>query len=284
MSAVTILHAGPLLTFGRFRLLADHPRWAAEDCIGPGHHLAFPGRVVGIGHDRAPARPVDATMVVYYNPGQRYRRVVLDADGDRCAFVIPGRALLAELTGTDGDLRWRHPVGPAGPAAFVVGRVLAAALAEPGRVDALAVEERLAWAVADCLWRAGHGPRSAPRTAADEAVEAVRVRLATRPGERLSLAGLAAAVGVSPFHLARRFRARTGLSVHGYRHQLRVRRAVERICESDTELAPLALELGFASHSHLTDSVRATLGVPPSALRWRAPGELTAVLRRLAAA
>jgi len=33
------------------------------------------------------------------------------------------------------------------------------------------------------------------------------------------------------------------------------------------ELAPLALDLGFASHSHFTAAFRAAYGVVPSALR-----------------
>ncbi len=267
MSA-TLLHTGPLLEIGCFRLPAHDPRWSAEDCIGPGHHLVFPGRVVGIGHSGRPPRPVDPTMVVYYNPHERYRREPLDPDGDRCVFVVPGRELLAELTGTDGELRFDRPLGPAGASAYAVQRVAVAALAAPASVDPLRVEERLLWVVADSLGRLAGAPPAAPRgTAADDAVEAARLTLATRLADRLSLAALAAVVNLSPFHLARRFRARTGLSINEYRRQLRLRRAVERLCEADGELAPLALELGFASHSHLTDSFRAAFGVPPSALR-----------------
>jgi AraC-like DNA-binding protein len=284
MSA-TLLHAGPLLSTGCFRLPADDPRWRAEDCIGPGHHLVFPGRVVGIGHGGRPPRPVDPTMVVCYNPHERYRRTPLDPDGDRCVFVVPAVALLADLTGTDGEVRFDRPLGPAGASAYAVQRVAAAALAVPASVDPLAVEERLLWVVADSLGRLADAPRPAARgTAADDAVEAARLMLATRLAERLSLAALAAVVHVSPFHLARRFRVRTGLSINEYRRQLRLRLAVERLCEAEGELAPLALELGFASHSHLSDSFRAAFGVPPSALRGRGRREVARLLDRLVAA
>ena len=86
--------------------------------------------------------------------------------------------------------------------------------------------------------------------------------------EPLSLAAVAAALAVSPFHLARVFRAQTGFSLAGYVHGLRLRRAAERLAaEPDTDLSRLALDLGYCSHSHFTHRFRAAFGRPPSALR-----------------
>jgi AraC family transcriptional regulator len=79
---------------------------------------------------------------------------------------------------------------------------------------------------------------------------------------------VAAALYVSPFHLARVFRARTGFSLGGYVHGLRLRRAVERLAaEPDVDLSRLALELGYCSPSHFSDRFRTAFGAPPSALR-----------------
>jgi AraC-like DNA-binding protein len=53
-----------------------------------------------------------------------------------------------------------------------------------------------------------------------------------------------------------------------YRYQLRLRlaRALDRLPDTD-DVAALALELGFASHSQFATRFRAAFGVPPS--RWR---------------
>ena len=64
------------------------------------------------------------------------------------------------------------------------------------------------------------------------------------------------------------FRARTGFSLSGYVHGLRLRAAVDRLAaEPGTDLSRLALELGYYSPSHFSDRFRAVFGRPPSALR-----------------
>jgi len=62
------------------------------------------------------------------------------------------------------------------------------------------------------------------------------------------------------------FRAVTGLTISGYRTQLRVRAALERVLAGD-DLTATALSLGFDSHSHFTYAFRRTFGGPPSTLR-----------------
>jgi AraC-like DNA-binding protein len=100
-----------------------------------------------------------------------------------------------------------------------------------------------------------------------ELVEATKELLARRLGERLTLGEIARSVHSSPFHLARVFRARTGFTIHGYRNQLRLRSSLESLFEPGVDLAQLGRRLGYASHSHFTDSFHRTFGRPPSAVR-----------------
>jgi AraC-like DNA-binding protein len=104
----------------------------------------------------------------------------------------------------------------------------------------------------------------------DRIVDLARLVVADSLAERLTLPQLGRRVGVSPFHLARRFRRSTGSSIHAYRTTLRVRAAIERVAAGERDLTTLALDLGFADHSHLTNVVRRETGRPPSAFR-RAP-------------
>ena len=96
-----------------------------------------------------------------------------------------------------------------------------------------------------------------------------------------SLEQLARQLHVSPFHLARVFRAHTGFSLHGYRLQLRLRAALARVLDGEDDLAALACELGFASHSHLTDRFRQAFERSPSALRRAAATGCAGELRTI---
>jgi AraC-like DNA-binding protein len=86
-------------------------------------------------------------------------------------------------------------------------------------------------------------------------------------GFRLGLAELARLVGASPHHLSRVFHRITGTPLRVYRNQLRVRSVLARLQEGAGSLADLAVEHGFADHSHLDRVVRRHLGRRPSALR-----------------
>ena len=88
-----------------------------------------------------------------------------------------------------------------------------------------------------------------------------------RAAEPLGLADIAQTVGASMFHLCRCFRAGTGLTLHEYRTQLRLRGALEALESGDCDLPHLALDSGFSSHSHFTAAFRRVFG---ERLRWSA--------------
>ena len=83
----------------------------------------------------------------------------------------------------------------------------------------------------------------------------------------LSLAAIAGAVGLSPYHFTRQFRESTGQSPHQYVIRRRVERARLLISATDRSLTAIARDVGFASGSHLAAHVRRLLGVSPSTLR-----------------
>jgi AraC-like DNA-binding protein len=81
------------------------------------------------------------------------------------------------------------------------------------------------------------------------------------------LVSLARALGVSPAHLSRVFRAETGSSLTTFRNRVRVSRVLARLEADDADLATVAGDLGFADQAHLTRTVRATLGTTPGRVR-----------------
>jgi AraC family transcriptional regulator len=113
----------------------------------------------------------------------------------------------------------------------------------------------------------GKGRREGTEADHADRVEAAKTYLASRMSECVTLDDVARAVGVSPFHLARLFRRRTGAPVHRYLTCLRLRASLERLADGANDLTALALELGFSSHSHFTDSFRREFGRTPSDVR-----------------
>jgi AraC-like DNA-binding protein len=111
------------------------------------------------------------------------------------------------------------------------------------------------------------GPRQATRREHAAVVEDAKDAITSRFTERVSVHDVAAAVHVSPYHLSRVFKRRTGFALHEYVDQLRVRTALDRILEGHDDLAALADELGFAGPSHLGTNFRRAFGVPPSRAR-----------------
>lgn len=85
--------------------------------------------------------------------------------------------------------------------------------------------------------------------------------------ENLSLERLAQQVGFSPYHFVRLFREATGKSPHQFVQQQRIERAKQLLRETDTPLAHIALESGFANQSHLTHVFKRYLNLTPRVYR-----------------
>jgi AraC-like DNA-binding protein len=117
-----------------------------------------------------------------------------------------------------------------------------------------------------------------------EIVEAIQKLLATRFEQNPSLEQIAAELHYSPFHLCRIFRKHTGLGIRQYLNQLRLRASLEYIAEASMDLTILSLKLGFASHSHFTESFRKTFGTPPSSLKNSSRRERHGLLSKISIA
>jgi AraC-like DNA-binding protein len=87
------------------------------------------------------------------------------------------------------------------------------------------------------------------------------------PGRKVGLVEIARTIGCSPFHLSRVFHEITGLTIPQYRKRLRIHEALRRLNEGEHDLAAIAMVSGFADHSHMTRSIVAEYGDPPSRLR-----------------
>lgn len=97
----------------------------------------------------------------------------------------------------------------------------------------------------------------------DRAMEAMRAA----PEQDHSLESLARVAGLSPFHFARTFRSRFGVSPHQQLLTLRLDAAVEQMREGNRSLTEIALDVGFGASSRLTEAFQRKFGVAPSVYR-----------------
>jgi AraC-like DNA-binding protein len=94
-----------------------------------------------------------------------------------------------------------------------------------------------------------------------------RILMAEAIADPNPIAQIAGALGTSPFHLARVFRAEVGSSPHQYLVQLRLIAALTQLRAGAPDQSKLALELGFCHHSHFTAVFRQVLGYTPREVR-----------------
>ena len=67
--------------------------------------------------------------------------------------------------------------------------------------------------------------------------------------------------------------------IHAHITQLRLRKALDLLEDSERGIAELAVTLGFSSHSHLTSAFSETFGFPPSRYRAGPNRQLRTILK-----
>jgi len=261
----------PLVAVGAFRCPTDHPRFNDSGLIRD-YCFAFPRTASVIEHDTGDRFVGDQTRISLYNVGQAYRRSPVSPEGDHTDYFVVAPAVLREAllarraATTDADDRRLFSRAHARSTAplYLRQRRLFQAVSDR-RIDAFAIESAVMSLLDDVLTGVD-GATIVERARHRPLVEDVQALLARRYAEALSLADVAAMLGVSAYHLCRVFRAHTGQSLHQHRDQLRLRAALNRL-ERDEDLTTIGLDVGYSSHSHFTAAFRRAFGVAPSHLR-----------------
>lgn len=86
------------------------------------------------------------------------------------------------------------------------------------------------------------------------------------PGD-LSLAALAQAANLSPYHFARSFKVATGTTPHRYVIRRRAEEARRLLATQELTVDEVARRVGFSGRSHLARHFRRLFGTPPTACR-----------------
>lgn len=271
---------GSAVSVGTFRCHPSHPSFEDTGPIRRGHMVVFPRTSVRITHVGGEPIVANPNVVMFYNRGQIYRRAPISAQGDRCEWFAfhPGTILdavrdyhPAATEHPDRPFPFAH--GPSDAASYMLQRLVVEHIFGDPQPDALWIEELLLHVLMRTVQSAfrarGDQPRPArpnTRRAHAELARTTQELIATHFDEPLILEWIARQVHSSPYRLCRIFRARTGQTIHEYQNQLRLRTALERIPDCRGDLTALALDLGYASHSHFTAAFRRAFGTVPSQL------------------
>ena len=226
----------------------------------------------------------DANHVLLFNAGAPYRYAHPLPGGDACTILTVETQRALELVGRHAPADAEQPERPFGRghglssprAVWLHWELLHRVARQAGGLaleDTLAELAREAVACAYCaaaLRRSVSPPAQRRRR---DLVEAVKLVISERLERPPSLTELADVLGCSPYHLSHTFHGTAGLSLRAYVRRLRARVAAERLAAGASRLTGLALDLGYADHSHFTNSFRREWGVSPSTFRSRVAHE-----------
>jgi AraC-like DNA-binding protein len=113
------------------------------------------------------------------------------------------------------------------------------------------------------------------------AVERVKEAVALAPADNWNVARLANVANMSSYHLCRVFRQMVGTSIYDYVLHERLAHSLDAVLDCGDDLTTIALNAGFASHSHFTARFRSFFGCTPTALRRIATADHVAELRKI---
>ncbi len=276
-----VRYSSPAVTIAAYTCAYPHITYSSEMAI-PVACFALPRS--GVCVKKVCNREVfaDPNHVLFFNQNEPYRIRHEACNCKDCGTSICiESSALAEIVGAYADATPENPTamfphthGQITPAVVMAHRVLLRML-DDTETTPLEIEETVlgladAVVATSCAnWAAQHqeAQRKSAGAAAAELADAVKMYLAPRFREVLSLDEIADSVCCSRFHLCRAFSRSAQMPLYRYIHRLRLNEAVQRLADGEKDLTRLAMDLGYSSHSHFTNIFRREFGDTPSAVR-----------------
>ena len=276
------------VALGRHDCPQEHPQFLRGGGPHTCAYISFHRSSVRMKIDNWQAEVATPNHVSFYNVGGSYSREAIGSEGDECDWLAFSpdllRTVYADLLpdqAVDDDPLFPRPFAPVRPAVFFAQRKLFSAAADPmASLNSLQIEEAatrlIGSVVADSLDFWGYSRKSRRRARPvcqrrrTQIIEEAKAALAREYSTDLSLADLARQLHCSPTHLSRIFHAATGFTLCEYRQELRLRKGLFLLEESSGEIGDVAVQVGFASHSHFTSAFHRRFGTKPSDfIKWR---------------
>ena len=272
-----ILRRSDVVALGEFHCPVGHPQFAGG---GPQAcpYVVFSRSSVRIAPLGGKPEVRTPNIVGLYNVGDVYARHAVSDECDRCDWIAVSPPVLREIGARfdpalgDGRNRiFSRATAPATTRLYLAQRVLFQALRDDPYLSMLEVEvcaiDIVEAALASALqFRPGRRKRrrNAAAARAPAIVDATRAILAHEYASPLRISDIAGRVHCSPGYLSRLFRSTTGFSLHDYQQQLRLRVSLGLLIDAQRDLSGLAVQLGYANHSHFTSTFRRQFGITPT--------------------
>jgi AraC-like DNA-binding protein len=278
-SVERILRRTPLIGVGEYRCPVDHPQFAGG---GPQKcpYIAFSRSSVRLIPNRGPPEVCTPNTVNLYDVGDGYTRHAVSKEGAICDWIAVAPELLREIAdyinpaANDSSHVFSRAVAPIAPRTFIAQRTFFSAVQQNATISQLEIEEHAIRLVEHVVEETARFSRELASSRAEsnravaarrlEMIEETKCILAREYWHQFSVAELARRVHCSPGYLSRSFSKVSGFTLHGYQQQLRLRAALQLLCESRFNGSGIALQLGFANHSHFSDVFKAKFGVTPT--------------------
>ncbi|HEY5755109.1 MAG TPA: AraC family transcriptional regulator [Steroidobacter sp.] len=224
-------------------------------------HIVLPYRGSFVRRVGARVTHADLNQALFFNRAEEYRIDHLSDDGDACLSLSVADEVLEELAGSavsfhSGAMRFSESQRMIPPALQLQISRLRHSSHDPllGEELALSVMRRVA-----CESRRVRRGSAAERRLVARAKQALH----SQPQRRWSLVEIAHHVGASPVYLTQIFSNVEGVPLYRYQTQLRLAMALHRLPETK-DLASLAFDLGFSSHSQFSAAFTKLYGITPS--------------------
>lgn len=262
-----LLFSSDAIRIGRFHAPYAHPHFSESGKIQL-PTLVFPRSSVLIESENKAPFLSDVTRVNLYDGKHQYRRACVANNDDICDWFEFDLSLFNDLSQWQDSeellLKFTQNSVNSDYSILVKERLLFKSLNDDN-AGPLAIEE----AALDLLRHIVLGNKPKPETldkkttAKHKAIsQALCVLLQQKLGENLLLGELAGLLNTSSYHLCRIFRYQTGMSIHQYRTQLRLKQALSLLVELK-DISQVALELGFSSHSHFSTAFYKAYSLSP---------------------
>jgi AraC-like DNA-binding protein len=203
--------------------------------------------------------------IILINPDEAHTGEAADDIGFELRSIYPTVAHMEmaafELTGRHQGVPFFKEVRVNNPRAR--NNILSLHKALMQKTDALEYESRFIWTLVQLIQQYADISRTEQRLGTEKrAIQQARRYIDENFASGVSLHELAQHVRLSPYYFLRVFRAEVGMPPYAYLESVRIGQA-QKLIEAGKPLAEAAIEAGFSSQSHMTNSFKKIIGATP---------------------
>jgi AraC-like DNA-binding protein len=261
----TVLFQSNLFKIGNFVINPDDPEFHRKGLI-ENPLIVFPKNTILIQHQHKDPFVADTTLINLYNKQQEYQRFSMNGKGDDCHWVELSNELLQQIkTPNSKNVFCSQNINCDSKTfllAYKIFKHICNKNTQPLKVEECIIEVLNKIHLVSNIRK----NNSLSKLNHIKLVERIKINIHNNIANNQLLTEISSDVFSSPFHISRVFKQVTGIGIHQFRNQIRLKSVFTKIHQGEGDLANLALNHGFSSHSHLSFEFKKYFGFTPSSL------------------